>query len=89
MLKNCLHLFCNDCIRGHIEQSPDAVVMCPGYDNGPCQHFIQDREIRALVSPEVLDKFLQRALKQGEANLEDVYHVRTIVQYIEFCSNNF
>lgn len=74
MLKNCLHSFCKECIQGAIEHSPDPVVMCPGYE---CQHPIQEREIRALVPPEVLEQCLQRALKQGEANLDDVFHCQT------------
>lgn len=79
MLKNCLHYFCKECICETVRHSKDAVVRCPGFDNNdrPCECEIQDREIRALVPAEIYEQFLQRSLKQGESNLENLFHCQT------------
>lgn len=79
MLKNCLHSFCKECISDTIRHSTDPAVLCPGFnaDEVPCELYIQDREIRALTPPEVYEQFLQRALKQGETNLDNVLHCKT------------
>ena len=87
ILKNCLHTFCKECICESIKHSGDTMVICPfNSETGNCEFFIQDREIRALTSPEVYEAFLNRALKQGEANLTNVFHCKTpdCIGFIEF-----
>nr|XP_015220532.1 PREDICTED: ranBP-type and C3HC4-type zinc finger-containing protein 1 [Lepisosteus oculatus] len=50
-LRECLHSFCKDCLKGTIVNSTDAEVACPYSDNDfACNGKLQDREIRS-VSP--------------------------------------
>uniref|UniRef100_W5MI33 RanBP-type and C3HC4-type zinc finger containing 1 n=1 Tax=Lepisosteus oculatus TaxID=7918 RepID=W5MI33_LEPOC len=50
-LRECLHSFCKDCLKGTIVNSTDAEVACPYSDNDfACNGKLQDREIRSLLS---------------------------------------
>ncbi|MBN3325141.1 HOIL1 protein, partial [Atractosteus spatula] len=49
-LRECLHSFCKDCLKGTIVNSTDAEVACPYSDNDfACNGKLQDREIRAVI----------------------------------------
>lgn len=77
-LKNCLHSFCIECICETVKHSEEPVVTCPyNSEHGSCEFFIQDREIRALVSTSIYDLHLSKALKRGEVNLENIFHCKT------------
>lgn len=62
-LRNCHHQFCQDCLRGHIENTTTAEIQCP-YNDGKdiCSEVLQHREIRALLSAEMFEKFLARSV---------------------------
>lgn len=78
MLKNCLHSFCKDCIEETVKHSEDPQVPCPFNDeHGSCEFHLEEREIRALVSEETLEKHLERSFKRAETSLENVFHCKT------------
>lgn len=78
ILKNCLHSFCTECLKETIKHCGEPQIICPfNNEAGTCEFFIQDREIRAIATPDIYEKHLNRALKRGEANLENVVHCNT------------
>ncbi|XP_018611182.1 ranBP-type and C3HC4-type zinc finger-containing protein 1 [Scleropages formosus] len=77
-LRECLHNFCKDCLKGTISNSLDAEVACPYMDNNyACDCKLQDREIKALLSPEEYTKFLELRLSIAETRSENSYHCKT------------
>ncbi|XP_029142706.1 ranBP-type and C3HC4-type zinc finger-containing protein 1, partial [Protobothrops mucrosquamatus] len=49
-LRECLHSFCKDCLRGTILNSPEPEVKCPYMDdNYSCPGQLLDREIKARL----------------------------------------
>jgi len=77
MLHGCLHKFCKECLAGMIEHSDDCEIICPHVGTENCKNAIQDREIRALVTPQVLEKHLVKSLKLAEGTSENTYHCKT------------
>lgn len=77
ILKNCLHLFCIECLSDTVKHADDPTVICPyNSEQGACEFPIQEREIRGLVSEEIYEKHLSMALKRAETNLENVFHCK-------------
>ncbi|CRL04381.1 CLUMA_CG017472, isoform A [Clunio marinus] len=74
MLKNCLHKFCKECITGSIVNSDEYQVKCSEIE---CKAFLQDCEIRSLVTPEDYEKHLEKSLKVFESTSQNVYHCKT------------
>ncbi|XP_070536126.1 ranBP-type and C3HC4-type zinc finger-containing protein 1-like isoform X2 [Ptychodera flava] len=78
ILRDCLHSFCRDCLRDHITHNEEAVVMCPFQDDVySCHSAMTEREIKALVSAEQFQKYLQRGLHTAENMAADSYHCKT------------
>lgn len=78
VLKQCLHSFCKPCLASHINYSDDAEIKCPYIDDQfSCQSFLQEREIRSLVSKEEYDKHLTRSIRQAENKIENTFHCKT------------
>ena len=78
VLKNCLHSICLECFTEHVKMCDDPEVICPFYsDKGSCQFMIQEREIRAIVSDDVHEIHLSKALKRAEAVLNNIYHCKS------------
>lgn len=78
ILKSCLHSFCIECLAESVKHSEEPVVICPFNSvQGNCEFSIQEREIRAIVSQEIYELHLTKALKQGEYNLENIFHCKT------------
>ncbi|XP_070506345.1 ranBP-type and C3HC4-type zinc finger-containing protein 1-like [Chironomus tepperi] len=75
-LHNCLHEFCKDCLSGQIEAAEEFEVKCPLHDMS-CKEYLKEREVKALVSVEIFDKHLQKALKVAEHGNELAFHCRT------------
>ncbi|KAG4075301.1 hypothetical protein HA402_003092 [Bradysia odoriphaga] len=48
-IRECLHQVCIDCLRLRIIDCADVAVKCPGPE---CQYYLQDREIRSLLTQE-------------------------------------
>lgn len=48
LVRECLHQVCIDCIRKVIIECVNVDVKCPNKD---CEYFLQDREVRSLLTP--------------------------------------
>jgi len=78
MLRECLHTFCKVCLAASIEHSESPKVKCPFKDdNYSCDMEILEREIKALVTPAVLLKLQEKAMKEAEANMKNTFHCKT------------
>uniref|UniRef100_A0A667YLD8 RanBP-type and C3HC4-type zinc finger-containing protein 1 n=1 Tax=Myripristis murdjan TaxID=586833 RepID=A0A667YLD8_9TELE len=78
MLRECLHSFCRDCLKQTILNSQDAEVSCPFMDNDySCESTLQDREIKALLTEEEHQKFLELRLSIAESRSEHSFHCQT------------
>uniref|UniRef100_T1JMG8 RanBP-type and C3HC4-type zinc finger-containing protein 1 n=1 Tax=Strigamia maritima TaxID=126957 RepID=T1JMG8_STRMM len=77
-IRECLHTFCRECIAGTIEYSETAEVKCPYSDaNFSCDALLQDREIRAIVTPDIYDKHLLKSMITAENQAANSYHCQT------------
>uniref|UniRef100_A0A8C6VGU2 RanBP-type and C3HC4-type zinc finger-containing protein 1 n=1 Tax=Naja naja TaxID=35670 RepID=A0A8C6VGU2_NAJNA len=78
LLRECLHSFCRACLRQLVNCSQDPQVSCPFRDDYyACTSHLQDREIRALVTQEEYERFLERRLAVAESRAQNSYHCRT------------
>ncbi|KAG7171630.1 RanBP-type and C3HC4-type zinc finger-containing protein 1-like [Homarus americanus] len=78
VLRDCLHTFCRDCLASAVKYSDTADVKCPYRDNQySCDSSLQDREIKALVTPQEYDKHLTKSVKQAEGTMQNVFHCKT------------
>lgn len=78
MLRNCLHTFCKDCTRNSIIYSDEAEVKCPYIDKEySCEYFLQDREIKALLTKLEYDEHLAKSLRIAENQIQNSFHCRT------------
>ncbi|CAL1596838.1 unnamed protein product [Knipowitschia caucasica] len=78
LLRECLHCFCRSCLRSVIMLSEEPEVSCPYRDDTyACASSLQEREIRALVSAEEYQRWLQRGLAVAESRCEGSYHCAT------------
>nr|XP_045592793.1 uncharacterized protein LOC123754430 isoform X2 [Procambarus clarkii] len=78
VLRDCLHTFCRECLANAIKYSDTADVKCPYRDNQySCDSSLQDREIKALVTPQEYDKHLTKSVKQAEGTMQNVFHCKT------------
>lgn len=78
ILRECLHIFCKECVANHVSYSEDVKVKCPYMDaNYSCDSVIQDREVKALVSNETFEKFLDKSLHKAELQIENTFHCKT------------
>ena len=77
VLHDCLHMFCRTCLADYIGHSEDAEVGCP-FDSGyKCHSPLQDREIHALVTEDVYEKYLRLGLREAERRDAHSYHCVT------------
>lgn len=73
VLRECLHTFCRDCLKGTIVNSNDAEVSCPE----KCDSKLLDREIQALLTDEEHQRFLELRLSIAESRSEHSFHCQT------------
>ncbi|XP_068598570.1 ranBP-type and C3HC4-type zinc finger-containing protein 1 [Brachionichthys hirsutus] len=73
VLRECLHSFCRECLHGTIVNSQDAEVSCPD----SCESIILDREIKALLTEEEHQRFLELRLNMAESCSEHSFHCQT------------
>lgn len=67
VLKNCLHMFCKECLKATIEVSNDIHTKCPYTDYlGSCEFFLQESEVVSFASDEAIKKQHAESLKQAE-----------------------
>uniref|UniRef100_A0A8C9T691 RanBP-type and C3HC4-type zinc finger-containing protein 1 n=1 Tax=Scleropages formosus TaxID=113540 RepID=A0A8C9T691_SCLFO len=78
LLRECLHCFCKDCLRSVILLCEDPEVACPYRDESyACDCVLQEREIRALVTGDEYERWLQRGLLVAESQCKSSYHCAT------------
>ncbi|XP_074203182.1 ranBP-type and C3HC4-type zinc finger-containing protein 1 isoform X5 [Camelus bactrianus] len=78
VLRECLHTFCRECLQGTIRNSQEAEVACPFIDNTySCSGKLLEREIRALLSPEDYQRFLDLGVSIAENRSAFSYHCKT------------
>uniref|UniRef100_A0A8C2WCU2 RanBP-type and C3HC4-type zinc finger-containing protein 1 n=1 Tax=Cyclopterus lumpus TaxID=8103 RepID=A0A8C2WCU2_CYCLU len=73
VLRECLHIFCRDCLKSTIVNSQDAEVSCPE----ACDSKLLDREINALLTDEEHQRFLELRLSIAESRSEHSFHCQT------------
>ncbi|XP_042259946.1 ranBP-type and C3HC4-type zinc finger-containing protein 1 isoform X1 [Thunnus maccoyii] len=74
VLRECLHTFCRECLKGTIVNSQDAEVSCPDCE---CDSKLLDREIKALLTEEEHQRFLELRLSIAESRSEHSFHCQT------------
>ncbi|KAM6164740.1 ranBP-type and C3HC4-type zinc finger-containing protein 1 [Rhynchocyon petersi] len=78
VLRECLHAFCRECLQGTIRNSQEAEVSCPFIDSTySCPGKLQEREIRALLTPEDYQRFLDLSISIAENRSALSYHCKT------------
>ncbi|KAM5245708.1 ranBP-type and C3HC4-type zinc finger-containing protein 1 isoform 6-T6 [Ctenodactylus gundi] len=78
VLRECLHTFCRECLQGTIRNSQEAEVSCPFIDDTySCPGKLLEREIRALLSPEDYQRFLDLSVSIAENRSALSYHCKT------------
>uniref|UniRef100_A0A8D0FEW4 RanBP-type and C3HC4-type zinc finger-containing protein 1 n=1 Tax=Strix occidentalis caurina TaxID=311401 RepID=A0A8D0FEW4_STROC len=67
-----------ECLRQVINYSEEPEVACPFRDDSyACGSHLQEREIRALVTPEEYRRFLERSLVLAERRSHNSFHCKT------------
>ncbi|XP_003486765.1 uncharacterized protein LOC100744318 isoform X1 [Bombus impatiens] len=79
ILRDCLHMFCRSCIVNTIRYCEEAEVKCPYRDSQyTCESTLQEREIKALVEPEIYQQHLAKSIAQAENNAgNNAFHCKT------------
>ncbi|KAG7188742.1 hypothetical protein KM043_008362 [Ampulex compressa] len=79
ILRDCLHMFCRPCLANTVLYCEEAEVKCP-YRNTEytCESTLQEREIKALVEPEIYQQHLDKSIAQAENNAgNNAFHCKT------------
>ncbi|XP_044311063.1 ranBP-type and C3HC4-type zinc finger-containing protein 1 isoform X1 [Varanus komodoensis] len=77
-LRECLHSFCRDCLRGTILNSLEPEVCCPYIDEKySCPGQLLEREIKALLSEDEYQHFLDLGVSIAENRSRYSYHCKT------------
>ncbi|KAF9406315.1 hypothetical protein HW555_013270 [Spodoptera exigua] len=74
VLRDCVHIFCKDCLSDVVRHCEEPDVPCPAMG---CRGMLQEREIRALVSTEDYERWLARGLAAAESGTRNAFHCRT------------
>lgn len=74
VLRECLHTFCRECLKGTIVNSQDAEVACA---DTTCNSKLLDREIKALLTEEEHQRFLELRLSIAESRADHSFHCQT------------
>lgn len=61
-LQDCLHNFCINCLTVTIESSKASRIQCPFKEEYICDEYILECEVRALVSKEIYENYIQRSI---------------------------
>lgn len=76
-LRDCLHKFCKVCLTQTITHAEENDIKCPNIDgDSACDAFLQDREIRALLTKCEYEKYLMKTLRFAENNIENTIHCK-------------
>ncbi|GFU12860.1 ranBP-type and C3HC4-type zinc finger-containing protein 1 [Nephila pilipes] len=78
VLHECLHTFCVDCLARTVDYAEEVLIKCPYRDDEySCQSYLQQREIKALVCPEIYERYLQKSIITAESIAEKSFHCKT------------
>ena len=65
------------CLAAAIEHSDAPKVKCPFKDDSySCDMDMLEREIKALVTPAILEKHQKKSVKEAEANIQNAFHCK-------------
>ena len=65
------------CLAAAIEHSDAPKVKCPFKDDAySCDMEMLEREIKALVTPAILEKHQKKSVKEAEANIKNAFHCK-------------
>ncbi|XP_057334913.1 ranBP-type and C3HC4-type zinc finger-containing protein 1-like [Microplitis mediator] len=80
VLRDCLHVFCWECIKSNVKLNDDVQIKCPFADNEyACDSTLQEREIKALLGAELYEKHLEKSLTHAALEAHDqAFHCRTV-----------
>ena len=71
------HILLRLCLAATIEHSDAPKVKCPFKDEDySCDMDMLEREIKALVTPAILEKHQKKSVKEAEANIKNAYHCK-------------
>lgn len=73
MIRDCLHQFCIDCVRGTITSCEEAEIKCPAID---CNCYIHDREVRSLLTQSEFDRYSAKISRIAESKATNSYHCK-------------
>ncbi|TRY62164.1 hypothetical protein TCAL_04191 [Tigriopus californicus] len=77
VLRECLHTFCRDCLIGTITHATSVQVQCPfKNDEYTCDMNILEREMKELVSEDVLKRREKQSLKELQTGDEKIFQCR-------------
>lgn len=74
VLRECVHIFCKECLADVVRHCEEPNVPCPAMG---CKGMLQEREIRALVTPQDYERWLARGLAAAESGTRNAFHCRT------------
>lgn len=78
-IHECIHQFCKMCLEQWIVACGSAIVQCPFSDDDyVCDGTLQEREIRALVSNEVYNEYLNRSIREAFGKIKNSFQCRTV-----------
>lgn len=78
LLRDCLHMFCRDCLSNAVRYAEEAMVKCPfRNEEYSCSSHLQEREIKALVTPEIYEYHLSRSVRAAEFQAPNSFHCKT------------
>ncbi|GFX93834.1 ranBP-type and C3HC4-type zinc finger-containing protein 1 [Trichonephila clavipes] len=67
-----------DCLARTVDFAEEVLIKCPYRDDEySCQSYLQQREIKALVSSEIYERYLQRSIITAESIAEKSFHCKT------------
>lgn len=80
MLRECLHVFCKDCLMHLVVHSSECIVKCPFVNDklSGCDGFVQEREIRGILSEDQYQLYIQRMLVLSMNMVPNSFACRTV-----------
>lgn len=78
VLRECLHVFCRECLVSHVNNATSAEITCPFNDNDySCQATVTEREMRGICPDDVFERHLALSMTQAESKAANSFHCRT------------
>ncbi|XP_075212986.1 uncharacterized protein LOC142319512 [Lycorma delicatula] len=78
ILRDCLHTFCRGCLINTVQFNEEAEVKCPYRDTKyACDSVLLEREIKALVPPDVYEQHLAKSVAEAENKIGNAFHCKT------------